>query len=108
MNPLVDRSVQGAVSSHYDLAGLESLKRDAGNDKGVREVAEQFESIFVNMMLKSARESVIDGGLFSDSSLKTYQEMFDHEIAMNISTKGNGVGLADMIVAQISRSRGEG
>ncbi len=93
-------------TSWHDLNGLNQITSKLDASAATREVAEQFESIFLNMMLKSAREATMDGGLFSDSSLGTYQQMFDQQVAVAVS--GQGFGLADLIVAQIERAAGTG
>ncbi len=69
------------------------------------EVAKQFESIFLNMMLSSARETLQDGGLFNSSELKSYQQMFDQQASIDISERG-GIGLAEIIARQLRFSTG--
>ena len=98
------------ASVYTDLSGLSSLKlqAQAEPDKAAKEVAQQFESLFVGMMLKSMRDAVPKDGLFSSSQLDAYQEMFDKQLALDLSRQG-GIGLADLIERQIvtSASLGE-
>ncbi len=97
-----------SLASYHDLARLDQLKYKAGSDPdgSLMEVARQFESIFLNMMLKSARETIEDGGIFNSPQLKTYQQMFDQQAAIEISSKG-GIGLAEIIARQLDHTRGK-
>lgn len=93
------------VSAYHDIASMTSLRgrAKADPDSAIREVASQFESMVLSMMLKSARETVIDGGLFESSAMDTYESMFDNQVAMDIAAQG-GIGLADIIARQLSVS----
>ncbi len=91
--------------SHYtDFNGLKQLKTDAREDSqaALRTVAEQFESIFLGMMLKSMRDASIGDQLFDSNAQNTYMEMYDKELTTSLATKG-GIGLADTIVRQLSQ-----
>lgn len=93
--------------NYHDISAMMELRAQANQNPGqnLRKVAEQFESIFVGMMLSSARESMVEGGLFDSSSLRTYQDMFDKQLSVNISTGQKGIGLADLIVKQLEKSQ---
>lgn len=95
-----------AASSFYsDIQGLSSLKYRARQVPGeaVAEVAGQFESLFVQMMLKSMRDATFDGGLFEDGALDTYQQMFDQQVSLEMSGNG-GIGLGAIIAQQLGSS----
>ena len=98
-----------AVNAHIaqtavDFKGLAELRRSATNDKNdeetLRQVAGQFEALFVNMMLKSMREAKLAEGIFDTPQSDTYQEMADQQLAMNLSANG-GLGLQDVIFRQL-------
>lgn len=91
-----------SAGSYHDLAGLASLRGDArrGDASSLEQVAREFEALFVNMMLDSARKSVIKGGLFESAALDSYNEMFDQQLSVSLSNAG-GVGLAETIVSQL-------
>lgn len=93
-----------AISSNYhgfaDLAALKKEAAQSPND-AVMPVARQFESVFITMMLKSMRETVGEGGLFDNESMKTYQGMFDNQLALSLSQQG-GIGLAESIAKQMA------
>ena len=72
------------------------------DDKKLKETCQEFESLFVSMMMKEMRKTVPDGGLLSSSfATDTYQDMFDEEIS-KAASKGNGIGIADAMYRQIS------
>ncbi len=98
------------ASVFTDLAGLQSIKRlpRGESEEALRAVAEQFESIFVNMMMKSMRDSNAvfeEGSLTSSNEQKFYRDMFDQQLSLTMAS-GRGVGLADVLVRQLSKSYG--
>jgi peptidoglycan hydrolase FlgJ len=93
-----------SADTYTDFAGLQALKRAAAkNDpSAVRKVAQQFESMFTRMMLKSMRDAVGTDPIFGSDQEKAYQGMYDDQLALQLS-KGRGLGLADMLVRQLQR-----
>jgi len=89
---------------YTDFQGLASLRAKSGaNDpETLRKVAGQFEALFIQMMLKSMRDANLGEGLMDSDSVKTYQSMFDQQIGLDLS-KRSGLGLAEMMVRQLSR-----
>lgn len=89
--------------SPVDFVGMAALRAEARGGDGqqpMKDAAQQFEALFVQMMLKSMRDAVPDGGLMGGNSLEMYEEMHDQQIALDISRRG-GLGLANMIEAQL-------
>lgn len=76
-------------------------------DKALKTVAQQFEGLFLNMLLKSMREATPQDNLFDNDQSRFYTEMFDRQLAQKFSS-GKGIGLADMLVKQLSRLPGGG
>jgi flagellar protein FlgJ len=72
------------------------------NDPAVlRQVAGQFEALFLQTLLKNMRDAQLAEPLFGDSEQHgTYQDMMDQQLAVEMSS-GRGVGLADMLVRQL-------
>jgi flagellar protein FlgJ len=95
-----------APTYYADFQGLEGLKSGvkADDPKAIRAAAQQFESLFTNMMLKSMREAKLGNGLGDSQQSDLYQDMYDQQIALKIS-QGKGLGLADMLVQQLTRNR---
>jgi peptidoglycan hydrolase FlgJ len=99
--------VAGSGSHYHDLNGLTDLKRTSRDDPdaAIDEVATQFESMFIQMMLKSMRDALPKDGLFSSNDMDTYTEMADQQIAVNMAKSG-GIGLADVISRQLRPDTG--
>jgi peptidoglycan hydrolase FlgJ len=97
--PAVDPSVL------VDTGSLTTLQQAAAahNPQALRQAAQQFESLFVGMVLKSMRQANFSDPLFGSDQASMYQDMYDDQIASEIS-KGRGLGLADMLVQQLRRS----
>lgn len=93
-----------AADVYTDFNGLAQLKAQAKSNSpaAVREVAKQFESIFITNVLKGMRDAKLaDGALDSDQS-KFYGEMYDQQMAVHLSGS-SGVGLTDLIVKQLGK-----
>ena len=87
-----------------DAQGLGQLKFQASSNPAgaARAAAQQFEALFVQMMLKSMRDASPQEGLFDDSNTRLYTGMLDSQLAQGMS-KGRGLGLADMMLRQMRR-----
>ncbi len=90
-----------------DATSLQEIKLIDDQELALRQVAEQFEAIFVQQMLKQMRSAnaVIadeDNPLTSQTD-SVYQDMLDGQLAMNMS-QSSGMGIADMLVKQLSRT----
>lgn len=91
-------------SSWFDFNSLADLKAKAGArpDEATKGVAQQFESLFLNLMLKEMRKTVNRSGLLGSDAMETYEQMFDQQIALGMS-KAGGIGLAPFIEQQITK-----
>jgi flagellar protein FlgJ len=87
---------------YADFADFASLRGKSAQDPdgALREVAEQFEALFVAQMLKAMRDTIPKDGLFSSSEMGTYQQMLDQQLALDLSKSGS-IGLADLIEQQL-------
>lgn len=95
------------VSPKMQETRLENLKKQfqsEGNksDEEIRDLARQFESIFIHQMIKEMRKSVHKSDLLNSFSLEMYESMMDEEIAKEMS-KQKGIGLGDVIYQQLSK-----
>lgn len=90
----------------HDVKGVDNLRRAAqSGDKGaLEEAAKQFESIFVQMLLKSmrkAQDAMADKeSPFNSEQVKFYRDMHDQQLAVDLSS-GDSIGLAKLIVQQL-------
>jgi flagellar protein FlgJ len=103
MSPTDPRLTQAAAGLAADSRSLDSLKRDAQRDPqgAVRKAAQQFEALFMQMVLKSMREATPKSGMFDSPAGDMYTGMLDQQMATKMSQ--SGTGLADVIVRQLTR-----
>jgi flagellar protein FlgJ len=103
VNPLAARERSGQAPNATDFHQFAALRRGAGaNDPAaLREVARQFESIFTKMMLDSMRSASFGDPMFGSDQVDMYQGMMDDQLAVQLS-QGKGLGLADMLIRQLS------
>lgn len=92
-----------AKSLALDSQGLDGLRLQARQepDKALKLAAKQFETVFMNMMLKSMRDATPQEGMFDSEQTKMFTSMLDQQLAQSMGNRG--VGLADMMVKQLSR-----
>lgn len=88
----------------YDFNALAELRSKArGNEEAVaRKVGEQFEAMFIDMMMSSVREAnkPLKSDLFASSSTDTYEEMYHKELSLHLAAQGS-LGIADWVVEQV-------
>ena len=96
----------GNTRSYLDFDGLGQLKGQARQDAkaATRETAQQFEALFIQMMMKSMRDSVVKSDLSENAPLDTYQSIFDKEVSVQLA-KRNSMGLADMLVKNLEQQQ---
>lgn len=87
---------------YSSLDGLAKLKLAAkeNSPEALREVAEQFEAMFLQLLLKQMRDASLGDGLFDSDKTRFYQDMMDKEVAFLMSEK-RGVGIADSMIRQL-------
>ena len=114
MGELMDHSFIAArkntlQQSFNDLSSLQNIRSLAKDDinAGLKEVSQQFESMFIQMMLKSMRSAndvfAKDNPLNSSES-RLYRDMYDQELSLSLS--GKSLGIAEALYRQLSRSYG--
>jgi len=70
-------------------------------DGGLRRACAEFESIFINYMLRSAREALPEDGLFDNThESRIYKSMMDEQMARAV-TRGRGVGLGELLYNEL-------
>ena len=81
-----------------------NLTVNSSTVEGLEDVANQFEAIFLETLLRQARESKLSDSLFESKADDNFEQMFDQELA-NSSSKLVEIGIADAIVRQMSKTR---
>jgi len=85
-----------------DVQGVNQLKLDAkqSSPEALRAAAQQFEAVFMNMLMKSMREATPQDGMFDSDQTRMYTSMLDQQLTQRMASRG--VGLADVMVRQLS------
>jgi flagellar protein FlgJ len=88
-----------------DARGLDTLRLQAKQnpEQASKAVAQQFEAVFLQMMLKSMRDATPQDGPTDSDQTRMYTSMLDQQIAQSLSAKG--IGLADVMLRQLGRSQ---
>ena len=76
----------------------------SGSNAELKAVADQFEAIFLEMLLKQARESKLSDGLFENNADDNFVQLFDQELAKSSSEKVD-IGIAEAIIHQMALHR---
>lgn len=95
------------ASVYTDFSGLKSLSAKARLEpnEAAKEVAQQFESIFIEIMMKSMRSATPKDSLFGSDQMEAYQDIFDKQLAVDMAESG-GLGIAEVIQRQIMHLQG--
>jgi flagellar protein FlgJ len=92
-----------------ELNGLNSIREQSregsseAKEAALQEAAQQFEAIFMKMLLASMRKAqdVLEADSpFNSESTKFYRDMHDQQMAVELSSNGS-LGLTDLIVRQL-------
>jgi flagellar protein FlgJ len=105
METMISNTEQTTIS---DFQSMATLRQQAKNDPEatLKQVAKHFESLYLNMMLKSMRQASLGDPIFDSNSGSLYRDMYDNQIALQM-TQHNGLGIADMLVKQLSGNMGK-
>lgn len=100
----LDLQAETGAGAVTDMQRLRELKAQATQDApgALEAVAQQFEALFIGMLLDSMRAATIEGGLDGSGETELYQQLFDRQVATNIAA-GGGLGIARLLVEQLSR-----
>ena len=98
----MDGQLDASAKLAIDARSLDQLRAQAKRspDQALKAAAQQFESIFLNMMLKSMREATPQDGMFDSEQTRLFTGMLDQQLAQGMAT--HGVGLAEIMVKQLS------
>lgn len=90
-------------SIYTDLNGLTALKHAAKQDQqqALPAVAKQFEALFMQTLLKNMRAADLGGGMLESDQTRFYRDLADGQLSTQLA-KGKGLGIADMLVRQLS------
>lgn len=94
--------------TYTDFSGLNEMRAQARVDPqaSLKQVAKQFEGIFIQMMLKSMRDASMGDAIFDSDQSKLYRDMFDKQVALDMANS-KGIGIAESLVRQLGKKTTE-
>jgi Rod binding domain-containing protein len=94
------------AKSYLDFSGLGELRGQAqqNQDKALKESAQQFEGLFIQMMMKSMRDAsaTMKDEENQSSGMDTFENMFDKEISVQMAKRG-AMGVADFMAKAVKQ-----
>lgn len=101
-----DASFQTSVNSALDATDLNAIKLASKQNQpqAIKAAAQQFEALFMNMMMKSMRDASPKEGMFDSEQSRMYTSMLDQKLSENFAKRG--IGLADALVRQLTNNAG--
>lgn len=89
---------------YTDFAGLTQLRLNTQSnpEATLRAAGQQFEALFIQMMLKSMRDASPGDSLLGSQGQDMYRDMFDKQISLTLASKGS-LGLAEAMVKQLGQ-----
>lgn len=96
------------IDNYKDISHIQekisNLKED--DDKKLKEVCKEFESIFVYMMLKEMKKTVPNDGLIEKSQGSLiFEDMYLEELSKEMTKGDNSLGIAKMLYNQFKNGR---
>ena len=91
----------GIASDGADLSALRRTGK-ADSPEALRAAAQQFEGLFMNMVMKSMREATPQDSPFDSQQSRMYTSMLDQKVSDNFSKRG--MGLADALMRQLTNN----
>jgi peptidoglycan hydrolase FlgJ len=81
------------------LTQLNTLAKQNPN-QALQGAAQQFEAMFIGMLMKSMRDATPQDGIFDSEQTKLYQSMLDQQMSQTMAKRG--IGLSAALVKQLS------
>ena len=86
------------IKSNFDIKDIK-VNKSEDKLKELKEVTNKFESIFINQILKQARNSKLAKGIFDSDAEKTFNSMIDQKYSEILSEKTN-LGISEALYKQ--------
>lgn len=96
----------GLATDTSSISGLKNaLRNDPNSPEGIKAAAKQFEAMFLNIVMKSMRDATPQDGPFDSEQSKQFTAMLDQQMSQSLAQRG--VGLADVLVRQLTVNKGK-
>lgn len=90
----------------FDVKSAQDVREQFAKNpqQGLKAAAQQFETLFLQMVMKSMRDTVPQDGMMESDQSRFYTGLLDQQLAQNLSTSGKGLGFARLIEQQLGRN----
>ena len=90
-------------ATHRQAADRPDGQQPEINEEKLKKACADFESIFINYILKTMRRTIPQSGAkFPGKDI--YSSMIDRKVAEDLAKRGGGIGLQEMLLRQLSGS----
>jgi len=96
IDPIQNMPSISDITSDKAVAALSEKKQE------LKDVADQFEAIFLNFFLKSARQAKLADDPLANSASDTYRDMLDQQYANSLSSDVD-LGIAEGLMRQFGK-----
>lgn len=88
------------VTNSRNLHSIKAAANKNGSSPAVmKAAAQQFEALFISLILKSMRQALPQDGLFNSQETKLYTQLLDEEMSQQVAKQG--LGFADQMLRQL-------
>ena len=95
------------VLQNEKFTSADKLKDLTEDQEGLKKASQEFESIFINMLLQEFRKSIPEDGIIPRSfTTQAYEEMFDRQMATDLG-QSESFGIGEILFRQLSGKRYE-
>ena len=90
----------------FDVQSSQDLRSQFAKnpEEGLKAAAQQFETLFLQQVIKSMRDATPQDGLLNSEQSRFYTGLLDQQMAQNIAGNGKGLGFARLIEQQLGRN----
>jgi peptidoglycan hydrolase FlgJ len=101
---LASTAAQASPDIYTDVQSLQRIKAIKDPRLALKQVSQQFESVFIGMMLKSMRQANAvfeEDSLFNGGDTGFYRDLYDNQLALHLA-KGESLGIAKALERQLA------
>jgi flagellar protein FlgJ len=103
INKIVQKTLDASKNNADKVKAKFQEATDSKDDSALMDACKEFESIFMQMVIKEMRSTVPDGGLTEKSQAREmFEGLYDEEMSKEM-TKNEGIGLAKMLYDSMHR-----
>ena len=90
------------IKKQFDFSQIMNKENRNNSNRDLEEVAQEFESLFINEMLKRAHSAKLAKTILTSDAEDTYTSLLNQERS-KILAKNHNFGIAEALVKQFSR-----